>query len=138
MYWYKFMKAESYVNNFLVAAIKNGCGLLGLGMLKSAVSQEPTDKMNWFFVCWYKFRKGKVVKNGWGISDNGLLNQVYLTNEQIDWMIFVNWEWWNGFWFYLQFILCLWHLDAGGPLQLHLAKFVRKIFFGNCCWEMLR
>ena len=40
------MKAESYVNNFLVVVIRNGCGLLDLGMLKSAVSQEPTDKMN--------------------------------------------------------------------------------------------
>ena len=30
--------------------VKNGCGLLGLGILKSAVSQEPIDKMDWFFL----------------------------------------------------------------------------------------
>ena len=38
--WYKFRKAKSYFNNFLVLVVKNGRSLLGLGTLKSAVSQE--------------------------------------------------------------------------------------------------
>ena len=39
------MKAKSYFNNFLTMVVKNGRSLLGLGTLKSTVSQEPTDKM---------------------------------------------------------------------------------------------
>ena len=55
-----------------------------------------------------------------------LLNQLYLTNE------FMNWaDWLNGFWFDFQSPLHLWHLNAGGPLQLHLARFFRK----NSCWK---
>ena len=42
--WYKFMKAKRYFNNFLVVVIKNGCGLLGLRTLKSAVLQGPIDE----------------------------------------------------------------------------------------------
>ena len=49
--------------------------------------------------------------------------------EQIDWMIFVYWQCWNGFWFELQSTLYLWHLNAGGPLQLQLAAFLGKIPF---------
>ena len=37
--------------------IKNGCGLLGHGTLKSPVSPEWTDELSLFFACWYKFRK---------------------------------------------------------------------------------
>ena len=51
--------------------------------------------------------------------------------EQIDWMIFVYWEWWSGFWFDLQSSLYLWHLNVGGPLQLFEARFFRK----NSTWE---
>ena len=40
------MKAKSYFNNFLVAAVKNGHGLKGLGTLKSTVSQGPIDEMS--------------------------------------------------------------------------------------------
>ena len=57
-------------------------GLLGLGTLKSAVSQEWIDEMSWFCTYWYKFRKAKcyfnnyrvgMVKNGWGLIDHGSL-----------------------------------------------------------------
>ena len=39
------MKAKSHFNNFLMMVAKNGRNLLGLGTLKSTVSQGPTDKM---------------------------------------------------------------------------------------------
>ena len=39
VWWYKFRKVKSYVNNFWVIMVKNGCGLLGHGTLKYAVSQ---------------------------------------------------------------------------------------------------
>ena len=65
-----------------MVVIKNGFDLLGLRILKSAVSQEWTHELGWFFVCWYKFMKAKsyfnncwviVVKNGRGIKDRGTL-----------------------------------------------------------------
>ena len=61
---------------------KNGCGLLGLRTLKSAVSQEWMDELGWVFVCWYKFMKAKsyfnnyrvvVDKNGQGLKGCGTL-----------------------------------------------------------------
>ena len=61
---------------------KNGCGLLGLRTLKSAVSQEWIDELGWFFACWYKCMKAKsyfnnywvvVVKNGQGLKGCGTL-----------------------------------------------------------------
>ena len=61
---------------------KNWCGLLGLGTIKSAVSQEWIDEMSWLFACWYKFRKAKsyfnndwvgMVKNEWGLIDHETL-----------------------------------------------------------------
>ena len=54
--------------------------------------------MSWFFVCWCIFRKAKsyfnnyelgMVEKGWGFRDHGTW-----WIEQIDWMIFVYWEWW--------------------------------------------
>ena len=33
-----------------MVVIKNGCGLLGLGTLKSVVSQEWTDELGWFLL----------------------------------------------------------------------------------------
>ena len=65
-----------------MVVMKNGCGLLGLGALKSAVTQEWIDELGWFCASWYKFMKGKsyfnnywvgVVKNEWGLKDHGTL-----------------------------------------------------------------
>ena len=53
--------------------VKNGCGQSGDGTLKLTVSEEWTDRINWFFACWYRLRKIKswsrkfcvgMVKNG--------------------------------------------------------------------------
>ena len=72
----------------MIVVVKNECSLLGLGTLKSAISQEWINKMSWVFACWDKFRKAKsyfndywvgMVKNGQDPIDNmGLLNQAYL------------------------------------------------------------
>ena len=35
---------------------KNGCGLLGHGTLKSAVSEVGFDELSWLFAWWYKFQ----------------------------------------------------------------------------------
>ena len=65
-----------------MVVITNGCGHLGLGTLKSAVSQEWMNELGWFFACWYKFMKAKnhfnnyrvgVVENGRGLKDCGTL-----------------------------------------------------------------
>ena len=65
-----------------MVVMKNGCRLLGVGTLKSAVSQEWTDELGWFFASWYKFMKAKsyfnnywvgVVENGRGLKDRGNL-----------------------------------------------------------------
>ena len=73
--------------------VKNVCGILSLGFLKSALSQEWIDEISWFFACWYKIRKAKsyfdnywlcMVKNWWGLIDHGTLKlgvSHYLFNE---------------------------------------------------------
>ena len=62
--------------------VKNGRGHLGLGTLKSAISQEWIDEISWFFACWSKFRNAKsyfnnyrvgMVKDGQGPVDHGTL-----------------------------------------------------------------
>ena len=62
--------------------IKNVCGLLGLGTLQSAVSEEWIDEMDWDFACWCKLRKAKscfniywvgVVKHWRGLINHGTL-----------------------------------------------------------------
>ena len=46
LYWVPVTFVVTY---FWVALVKNGCGLLDHGTLKSAVSQESDLIMNWFF-----------------------------------------------------------------------------------------
>ena len=48
-----------------MVVIKNGRDLLGLGTLKSALSQEWTDELGWFFAGWYKFMKAKSYFNNY-------------------------------------------------------------------------
>ena len=48
--------------------IQNRLGVLGLGTLNSAVSQEWIDEMSWFFVCWYKFKKAKSYFNSYWVG----------------------------------------------------------------------
>ena len=77
-----------------MAVIKNGHGFLGLGTLKSAVSQEWIDQLGWFFAFWYKFMKAKsycsnywvgVVNNGKGLKDRGILKPGISTNDLMNW-----------------------------------------------------
>ena len=95
----KLKKAKIYFNNFWMVVIENGRGLVGLRTLKSAVSQP----MNWadflhadtnlwklkitlIIIGWVWSKMGKVLKIV------GLLNQVYLTNDLMNWA-----DWMNDF-----------------------------------------
>ena len=58
--WYEFMQnlkvtykflVGRYFNIFLVGVNKTEYGHLGRWIVKSVVSQEWTDKLNWLFVC---------------------------------------------------------------------------------------
>ena len=97
--WQKFKKAKIYFNNFWMVVIENGRGLVALRTLKSAVSQP----MNWadflhadtnlwklkitlIIIGWVWSKMGKVLKIV------GLLNQVYLTNDLMNWA-----DWMNDF-----------------------------------------
>ena len=93
--WYKFRKAKSCFNKFLVVVVKNVCGFLGQGTLKFVVSHEWIDEINWFFQYWYKCRKAKtyfniywvdMMKNGRDLLDYGTqlwdiwcISQVFIT-----------------------------------------------------------
>ena len=105
----------------------NGRGLLGLGTLKSAVSQEWIDEMGWFFACRYKFMKAKsyfnnywvdVVKNGRGLKDCGTL-KLGISHKWFDELsglteCFLHDDL-DGIIFYST--LYPWHLNAGESLQ---------------------
>ena len=112
----------------------NGRGLLGLGTLKSAVSQEWIDEMGWFFACRYKFMKAKsyfnncwvdVVKNGRGLKYCGTLKLGIShkwfdeLSRLIEWFLHADSD---GIIFCST--LSLWHLNAGRPL--YLARVFRK------------
>ena len=115
------------------------CGLLGhVGSLKSSVSQEWINEMNWFFAHWYKFRKVKsyywvdMVKNGQGLIDHGtlqsgvsdkLFNELSRLTEQF---VDADSDGSSNFWFDCQSTFYVWHWNAVGPLQLYLATFFHK------------
>ena len=75
-----------------MSVVKNGCGYSGLRTRKLALSLDEINGINWFLVCWYKFRKAKfcfnsfwvvVVKNGSGLLGLGSL-KFALSQEWID------------------------------------------------------
>ena len=66
----KFVEINSLEINSL-DIVKTGCSRFDHGPLKLTVSQELTDRINWFFAFCYKFRKGKSCLNGFWV-DRGL------------------------------------------------------------------
>ena len=76
--------------------VKNGCGQSSDGTLKLSVSEEWTDGINWFFACWYKFRKAKSYFNDSGV---GMVKNCYglLVHETLksavseEWMYELSW-----------------------------------------------
>ena len=75
------------------------CGLLGLGTLKSAVSQEWTDELGWFLLTdtnLWKLRVTLIIiglvwsKMVEALKIVGFLNQVYLTNDLMYWADLLN------------------------------------------------
>ena len=131
---FKFRKSKSFRNNFLELVVKNNCGLLGLGTLKSAFLKN--EMMKWADFVDTNEWKVKVTlriirswsKMGDALQSMGL--QVYLRNGLMNGA-----DWFNDFWVLIlmeQFLVwqpvysVFWHLNAGGPLQLYLAEFFRK------------
>ena len=53
------IQIHTNLKTFVVSVVRNGCGQSGHAILKLAVSKEWIDGMNWFFTCWWKFRKAK-------------------------------------------------------------------------------
>ena len=66
--WYKFTEIKSWLKNFGVGMVRNGCGQSGHGTLKLTVSQEGIDGMNWFFAYWCKVRKAKSEFNDFWVN----------------------------------------------------------------------
>ena len=119
-----------------MVVIKNGRGLLGLGTQKSAVSQEWINELGSFVACWCKFMKAKsyfnnywvgVVKNEQGLKDRGTLKPGTShkwfdeLSRLIEWFLHADSD---GITSYST--LYLWDLNAGGPLQLYLARAFSK------------
>ena len=82
-YWYKFIKAEIYFHDFWMGEVKNWCDLIGNRTLKSVVSQERIDELNWFCACWYKSVKVKKYFN-----DFRLWNSKICCISRVNW-----WSW---------------------------------------------
>ena len=99
--------------------------LFGHGILKLTVSQEWADRMNWFFACWYKFRKAKSCFNNFGI-DGTKIEHGHLVHDTLKFAAFNN-EYFNSadflhdcsdndYWHWYQ-TLHLRLLNGGGPLR---------------------
>ena len=96
---------KSWSKPFGVGTVRDGWDQPGHRTLKLTVSQELVDGMNWFFACWWKFRKVKsnfnyfwvnVVKIGRGHVVHEDLKCAEWVHE-LSWF-FVCWLWCNNFW----------------------------------------
>ena len=119
-----------------MVVVKNRDGPSSLGTLESAGSQKWVDEMSWIFACSYKFRKTKIyLNNNWqGMVKNGrgLIDHVTLKSgvsrkwfdklsRLIEWFLHADSD---GIIFDLTAIysVSLTFINAGGPLQLYLAR----------------
>ena len=110
LYWVSVM---FFVTCFWVTVVKNGCGLLDHGTLKSTVSQESELIKSCFFPCWYKFRKANfnLIIIGWAWPKMGKTFRSYGTLKPDASHDFINQaDWFNKFWFDHQSTLYHWHL----------------------------
>ena len=57
------MEIKSWLKNIGVGIVKNGCDHSSLRTLKLTVSQVGIIGINWFLVCWQKFRNTKSYNN---------------------------------------------------------------------------
>ena len=90
------MEIKHWLKNIGMRVVKNGCGKSGHMTQKSTVSQERINGINWFLVCWWKFRKAwsyvnkfwmLVFKNGCGLL--GLFGS--LKSVSREWMNEMSW-----------------------------------------------
>ena len=114
--WNSLIKSGS--NIFWVGMVRNGCGQSGHRTLKSAVSQEWNDGMNWFLAYWCKFKKAKSYSNDFWVDlvKNGcshFMRPQNLQNDFMDWAdFFACWLWCNNFLLDQDHTFYLWHLNA--------------------------
>ena len=67
-----------------MGVVKNECGHSGRKTLKLAVLHEGINGINWYFACWYRFRKAKShLLNGQGLLGHWTLKSA-LSQEWID------------------------------------------------------
>ena len=107
------------------ARSKMGAASLVIGF-QNWLSQEWIDGINWYFACWYKFRKPRnyfndvVVKSGHGhVVYETLKSAVsYEWVYELSWF-FACWLWCINFWLDWHLTLYLWLLNAS-LLQLYL------------------
>ena len=91
--WYNFMKIN--LQGLRIGIVKNGCGQSCDRTLKLTVSEEWTDRINWFFAYWYRLTKIKswlnyfwvgIVKNGCGQSGYRTL-KLAVSRILVFWMV---------------------------------------------------
>ena len=92
----------SYLGKFLFLRYGPKCSQPiagGFLIKKLTLSQEWIHGMNWFFACWFEFRKAKSyftdfwvysVKNGHGSLLYQILKILYLKNEWMNWADFLH------------------------------------------------
>ena len=98
-YWYKFRKPKSYFNSYRVQVVKYWHDV-GSWTVKSAVSQEWIDELNWCCVCLCKFRKAKSNRYGVGVGkyEHGLLGHGTLRSAlSQEWIDELSWVFWGFF-----------------------------------------
>ena len=70
--------------------------------IELGISQEWIDGMDWFFACWYKFKKA--ISYFWvGLVKNGCGHLFHETLKSAEWVygfswFFACWLWCNNFW----------------------------------------
>ena len=66
-WWYRFIEIKISLNNVGMGVVINMYVQSGHKTLKLALSQEEINGINWFLMCWYKFRKGKSYFNSFWV-----------------------------------------------------------------------
>ena len=85
---------KSWSKNFRAGImVRDGYGQPGHRTLKLALSQKWVDGMNWFFACWWKFRKTKSNFNYFWVNfvKIGCGHLVHETLKSVEWVYELSW-----------------------------------------------
>ena len=149
------MEIKSWLKNIAVGWSKKRCVHSDSRTLKLAVSLERIYGINWFFECWYKFRKAKsYCNNHWvGMVKNG---HSLLTHGTPKFPVFQEWidelNCFFAFWFWYRFkkdkivliiIGWLWSKMGmaflfHGTLKSAVSRMIRWIELIFACWPKFR